>query len=42
MVRAKDTGEFHPLHGALDQMRERLDRRMAEARCVRPPQPDKA
>ena len=41
MARAKDTGEFHPLHGALDQMRERLDRRMEEARRVQPTKPRK-
>jgi transcription initiation factor TFIIIB Brf1 subunit/transcription initiation factor TFIIB len=41
VVRAKETGEFHPLHGALDQMRARLDRRMDEARRVRPPKPSK-
>lgn len=38
MARAKDTGELHPLHSALDQMRERLDRRMEEERRARPPQ----
>ena len=37
MARAKDSGEFHPLHGALDQMRSRLDRRIDEERRARPP-----
>ena len=41
MARAKETGEFHPLHGALDQMRERLVERIAEERGARPPQPRK-
>lgn len=41
MARAKATGEFHPLHGALDQMRSRLDRRMEDERRKRPPQPRK-
>jgi len=31
LARAKASGEFYPLQGALDQMRERLDQRMAEA-----------
>jgi hypothetical protein len=41
MARAKETGEFHALHGALDQMRERLDRRVEEARRAPPPKPPK-
>ena len=31
LVRAKTSGEFYPLQGALDQMRARLDQRVAEA-----------
>ena len=41
MARAKETGEFHPLHGALDQMRTRLDRRIDEERRARQPKPRK-
>ena len=41
MARAKETGEFHSLHGALDQMRERLDRRVEEARRAPPSKPPK-
>jgi hypothetical protein len=32
LAKAKTTGEFYPLHGALDQMRARLDARMDEQR----------
>jgi predicted lysophospholipase L1 biosynthesis ABC-type transport system permease subunit len=31
LARAKASGEFYPLQGALDQMRARLDVRMVEA-----------
>ena len=31
LARAKASGEFYPLQGALDQMRARLDQRVAEA-----------
>lgn len=35
LAKAKATGEFYPLHGALDQMRARLDLRMDEQRRVK-------
>jgi len=35
LARAKATGEFYPLQGALDQMRAWLDVRMAEAQRTR-------
>jgi hypothetical protein len=35
LARAKATGEFYPWQGALDQMRVRLDGRMAEAQLTK-------
>ena len=35
LAHAKATGEFYPLQGALDQMRARLDGRMAEAQLTK-------
>jgi hypothetical protein len=35
LARAKVSGEFYPLQGALDQMRARLDVRMAEAQRMK-------
>jgi len=39
IARATAAGEFQPLHGALDEMRSRLEQRMDDERRARAPGP---